>query len=164
MSLKSFIFRKKIERHLPTRDSALNPTTGGLKAYLRTSYLLYIKPQLTKGYNALKFIGSVPFPILFCFFLLFIFITFGIFQQIESKKWITAISTLYPESIMGTIDPETGRLMPSPLDSVMIPYNAKVLAQFFIIFHMGVVTFMNIIWKLHHDGAPQSFKLKGYNG
>lgn len=165
MSIRAFLFRKRMERHF-LKDQPSSPAikASSARSYLRTSYLLYLKPKLNAIYERLKFISHVPFPILFTFFLIFVFISFGIFAQIEYQKWVKAIQIIYPDSVMGSIDPETGRVLPSPLDSVMIPYNAKRIGHSYFEFNLMVATFLGFIWKMHNDGAPQSFRIKGHNG
>lgn len=164
MGFKSLIFRKKMERHLPLPERALNPIRRGLKAYARTTYLLYVKPRFTSLYNQMKFIARVPFPVLFVFYLFFIIIVTGIFMKIEYSGWVDAISTVYPDVVLGTIDAETGRVLPSPLDSIMLPYNAKNIGHSYFEMNLMIAMFLGFVWKMHNDGAPQSFKFKGHNG
>lgn len=161
MSLKSYIFRKRMERHLPKENVPRIRRMRATRAFLRGWWAWSVKPKLQITLMYLKAIERLPFSILFTIYLLFVFVCVALFSQIIYQKWVGDIVNTYPEAVQGSVDPETGRVQLSPLDAIFVPIQAKNQAWYFLMFHVILGMFLTDVWGFYNPRKPQSFHLKG---
>lgn len=161
MTLKSFLFRKKMERHLVKEKVPLQPKILTVKNFMREWWAWTIKPKMQVAYAHLKVINRLPFSILFTIYLIVVFVSMGLFSQVIYQKWVNDIITTYPESVVSPGVDEAGNVQLSPLDSIFIPIQSKNQAWYFLMFHTVIGMFFTDVWSFYNPRKPQSFHLRG---
>lgn len=135
---------------------------GIAKKAMRILYLSKLKPILLRGYDSIRWINRMPFAVLFCIFLLVLFVSGFVYVKWQYERWSNDIINAFPEIVQAGVD-ETGKPTLSPIDQIQTAYVAKRQAEAYWMFNMINVMLLVLVWRSKNPRKPQSFHIRGYN-